>query len=116
MGPVPQTQVLAMKNVALAESVSATAVAAQTAVSIPFKTTPFLVGRDVVAAIDPAGVTGSPTFKIQGSVDGTTYTDLLTSTGLGRKEGTIKTYPYMRFNVTAAGTAGVVSASLTNGA
>lgn len=101
-----------MKTLALAEGV-ATTVAAQTAVSgATLNRTPFLAGRTCVASIDPQGVTGTPTFNVQGSVDGTTYVDLLTSTSLGRKDGNVTLYPYMRFNVTAAGTGGTVSAYL----
>lgn len=103
-----------MKTLILAEGVSASAAAAQAAVE-PLAT-PFLAGRDVVAEILPQDVTGTPTFKIQGSDDNSVWVDLLTSTSLAPKKGNIKLRPYMRFNVTAAGTAGNVSAYCENGA
>lgn len=102
-----------MKTIALAEGVSATAVANQTALSgANFTKTPFLAGRECIAAIDTAGVTGTPNARIQGSEDGTTYVDLLVNTTLGRKEATVKIYPFMRFGVFTAGGAGVYSAHL----
>lgn len=103
-----------MKTLALAEGVSATAAAAQAAVRS--RVTPFLAGRDVVATIAFSDATGTPTGKIQGSDDGTTWVDLMTSTVLGTKKATVKAREYMRFNVTAAGTAGVASAYIEAGA
>lgn len=96
-----------MKVLALAEGV-ATTVAAQAAVRL--RATPFLAGRDVVATITYHDTTGTPNGRIQGSDDGTTWVNLLTSTVLGTKKGTINMREYMRFNQTAAGTGGVVSA------
>lgn len=102
-----------MKTLILAEGVTSAA-AAQAAVE-PLAT-PFLAGRDVVAEILPQGVTGTPTFKIQGSDDNTTWVDLLTSTSLGAKKGNVILRRYMRFNTTVAGTGGAVSAYCHNGA
>lgn len=99
-----------MKTLELGAGVSLTAAAAQAAVRS--RVTPFLAGREVVATINMAGATGTPTVLIQGSDDGTTWTTLLSSTVLGLKKSTIKTREYMRVNVTAAGTAGNVSAYL----
>lgn len=103
-----------MKTLILAQGVSATAVANQTAVQL--LATPFLAGRDVVSTIDPSGVTGTPTFKVQGSDDNTTWVDLHTSTSLGQSNANIKLRPYMRFGVTVVGGAGVVTARCDNGA
>lgn len=103
-----------MKTLILGQGVSAAAVAAQTAVQ-PLAT-PFLAGRDVVSTIDASGATGTPTIKVQGSDDNSTWVDLHTSTTLGHHVANIKLRPYMRLNVTVAGTAGVVSAHCDNGA
>lgn len=103
-----------MKTLILATGVNAAAVANQTAVQ-PLAT-PFLAGRDVVSVIDPSGVTGTPTFKVQGSDDNSVWVDLHTSTSLGQSVANIKLRPYMRFVVTVAGAAGVVSAHCDNGA
>lgn len=103
-----------MKVIVLADNVSATAVANQTAVQL--LATPFLAGRDVVATIDPNAVTGTPNFRIQGSDDNTTWVDLATSTSLGEKVFNIKCRPYMRFGVFTVGGAGIVTAHISNGA
>lgn len=74
--------------------------------------TPFLPGREAIARI-----TVSPnfngTYKIQGSDDGTTYSDLLTVTGANQpgKEVQVSLKKYMRDNMTAF-TAGSASAYL----
>lgn len=102
-----------MKTLVLGENVSATAVANQSAVQ-PLAT-PFLAGRDVIAKLVNNGVTGTPTVKIQGSDDNSTWVDLLTNTTLISKEGNIKMRPYMRLAVTVVGSAGTVSAYLENG-
>lgn len=105
-----------MKKTLLADGVSAAATAAQTGVAC--NKTPLMAGRDVVATISfGPGTTGSPVVKIQGSVDAafTTPVDLLTSSGLNSKSGTVICMPYMRANVTTAGSAGLYSASIENG-
>lgn len=103
-----------MKTLILAEGVGFAA-AAQAAVET--LATPFLSGRDVVAEILPSGLTGTPTLKIQGAdLAAGPWVDLLTSTSLAAKKGNIKLRKFMRFNVTAAGTAGSVSAYCHNGA
>jgi hypothetical protein len=103
-----------MKTLILGEGVDATAVAAQTAVHPT--ATPFLGGRDVVCDVQLTGVTGAPTIKVQGSSDNSAWTDLISHTVLYSKKYNIKAYPYMRLNVTVAGTAGTVSAYCQNGA
>ena len=103
-----------MKNLVLGEGIAATGTVAQAAVDA--KATPFLEGRDIVARLDLSGVTGTPTIKIQGSSDGTTWSDLVTHSVLYSKEYNIKCNRYMRVNQTAAGSAGTYSAYLTNGA
>lgn len=102
-----------MKTLILGDNVSATAVAAQSAVQ-PLAT-PFLAGRDVIGRIVMNGVTGTPTVKIQGSDDNSTWVDLMTNTTLVDKAANIKLRPYMRLNVTVVGGAGTVSAYCDNG-
>lgn len=96
-----------MKMLTLADGV-ATTVAAQD--SVRSRTTPFMTGRSGVATIAYAGTTGTPTGKIQGSHDDSTWVDLLVNDTVGVKSGEITLYEYMRFNQTAAGTGGEVSA------
>lgn len=103
-----------MRTLILAQGVSATAVANQSAVTLV--ATPFLAGRDVVSVIDGSGVTGTPTFVVQGSDDNSTWVTLHTSTSLGHHVANIKLRQYMRFGVTVVGTAGIVSSHLDNGA
>lgn len=102
-----------MKTLILGTAVNAAAVAAQTGVLC--NATPFLAGRDVVARIRKEGVTGSPTIKIQSSPDNSTWTDEVSTTTLTDVVANIKCGQYMRLNVTVAGGAGTVSASLDNG-
>lgn len=102
-----------MKMLMLAESVSGTAVAAQTAVGLT--ATPFLDGRDVIARLISNGLTVTPTILIQGSPDNSTWTTLATHTVLVDKEYNIKASRYMRTNVTVAAGAGTFSCYLNNG-
>lgn len=102
-----------MKTLSLAANVSATAVANQASPAASnFTKTPFLAGREAVVSIDPIGATGTPTFKVQGSDDNSTWVDLHTSTLLGRSVATITLRPFNRFAVTVAASAGTVSATL----
>jgi hypothetical protein len=103
-----------MKALILATNVSAAAAAAQTAVQAT--ATPFLSGRDVICHIEKTGVTGTPTIKVQGSDDGTTYTDLVSSTTLTNVVSNIKCMRYNRVNVTVAGSAGTINVWFENGA
>lgn len=100
------------KLLQLGAGVSLTAAAAQTAVLSD--DTPFSPGFNAVATISLTGATGTPTVKIQGSDDNSTFTDLMTvsaiTSNVVKAEVTIK--KYMRLNVTAVGTAGTVSAWL----
>jgi hypothetical protein len=103
-----------MKVQSLGEAVNLASVANQTAVNFGLKT-PFLAGRKVLATIDYApDATAAGTSKIQGSEDGTTYVDLLTSTTLSPKKAMVTCYQYMRYAVTIAGT-GAASAHLESG-
>lgn len=102
-----------MKALTLASAVSGTAVAAQAAVSLT--ATPFLAGRDVVAVVNPIGITGTPTILIQGSDDNTTWTTLATHTSLGSTMYNVVARRYMRTNVTVASGAGTFNAYLLNG-
>lgn len=99
-----------MKISSLANNVSAAAVAAQAAVDCD--ATPFLPGRKAILDLDLFGVTGSPVIKVQGSNDGSTWTDLVSHTALVRSLYEVEVYAEMRANVTTAGTAGTFSATL----
>lgn len=102
-----------MKLLSLAAGVSASAVAAQAGVAC--NKTPFLAGRDVVVNVSfGPGTTGAPVVKIQGSVDNVTYVDLAVSAGLANLRQSVPCYPYMRANMTTAGTAGLYSAAIEN--
>ena len=100
----------------LANLVAAT-VANQTAVAS--NKTPFLPGRIVGAAIHVDAATGTDAvIVIQSSPDDSTYTTVLTHTGIGgMTTGNVKCDKYMRVGVTtAAGTvAGNYSAFLQSG-
>ncbi len=103
-----------MKTLVLGSGVSLAAAAAQAAVRP--KTTPFLPGTNTTIILDTEGGTGAFTAKVQGSDDGVAYTDLLTVTTQGPavlQDVTVQAW--MRLNVTAAGTAGTVSAYLLGG-
>ena len=105
-----------MTVLVLANQVAGT-VGSQTAVEC--KTTPFLPGRNnIVATIDTTGSGTAPDYAIEGSDTSATtgFTTLLQSTALGVKKGNVKMCRWMRLTVTtAAGTAGLVSASLEQG-
>ncbi len=103
-----------MKTLIIAESVSGTAVAAQTAVHPT--ATPFLGGRDVVCDVIANGLTGTPTILVQGSDDNSTWTTLVTHTVLVDRKYNIKCWPYMRANMTVVGSAGTFSVYCNNGA
>jgi hypothetical protein len=94
----------------LGEAVSLTAVAAQTAVALTG--TPFAPGFNGVIVYSMTGATGTPTVKVQGSADGTTWVDLLTVSAITAflKLSEVTLYAQMRLNVTVVGTAGTVSA------
>jgi hypothetical protein len=99
----------------LGEAVSLTAAAAQAGVAM--SATPFDNGFNAVLTVHLAGATGTPTVKVQGSVDAafTAPVDLLTVTSITGliKMTEVTLYQYMRLNVTAVGTAGTCSAYLT---
>lgn len=102
-----------MATKTLLSAVSAAAAAAGSTQTMG--TTPFLDGQNVRARIAlSADAAGSVVVKIQGSDDGTTWTDLLTHTGVGipQTEAEVTCKAYMRGNVTGAGSAGKASAFL----
>lgn len=101
---------LDIKN--LAQDVSAASAAAQTAVECD--TSPFIVGGSCISQVSLDGVTGTPTIKIQGSADGSTWSDLVTITDITQLlvMDKITVYEQMRLNVTVAGSAGTVTAYL----
>ncbi len=78
-------------------------------------TSPFLDGENCrgVIALSP-NAAGAVVVKIQGSPDNTTWTDLLTLTGVTvpNLEAEVICAKYMRGNVTGAGTAGTASVYL----
>ena len=94
----------------LGEAVALNAVAAQTAVAM--NATPFSPGFNGVVVFSMTGATGTPTVKVQGSADGTTWVDLLTVSAITAflKLAEVTIYAQMRLNVTVVGTAGTVSA------
>lgn len=96
----------------LGQDVDATAVAAQTAVTLG--TAPFVTKGNSFYVVSLAGVTGTPTIKIQGSDDGSTWTDLKSITDITQYLyiGEITNYASVRLNVTAGGSAGTVTAYL----
>lgn len=102
-----------MKMIEVAAGVSATGVANQTGVATD--TTPFLAGRDVVLEIQSNGMTGTPTVLVQTSPDNSTWTTVATHTALYSKKYNIKCSNYIRLGVTVVGSAGTVSAYITNG-
>lgn len=103
-----------MKTLVLAESVSGTAVAAQTAVGATV--TPFLEGRDVVLHVVSNGLTVSPTILVQTSPDNSTWTTVATHNVLVDKQYNVKCGRYNRTNVTVGAGAGTFSAYMVNGA
>ncbi len=103
-----------MKTLLLGAAVSLAAAAAQAAVQPT--TTPFLPGESGTIILDCDGGTGAFTVKVQGSDDGVTYTDLLVVSTQGPVSvQDVSMQAYMRLNVTAAGTAGIVSAYIVGG-
>ncbi len=102
-------------------SVLATLVAATAADedAVESNKTPFLPGRVVGAVIDVDAATGTDAvIVIESSPDDSTYTVVLTHTGIGGQTvGNVKCDKYMRSSVTtAAGTvAGTYSAYLLSG-
>lgn len=97
----------------LLNAVSAASAAAGTAQTMG--DTPFLDGQNCRARIAlSADAAGSVVVKIQGSDDNSTWTDLLTHTGVGipSTEAEITCKKYMRGNVTGAGSTGKASAFL----
>ena len=100
------------KILSLGAVVDNTAVAAQTAVSTV--TTPHARGHTAIAEILFTGMTGSPVVKIQTSPDNSTWTDVLTTSGITRTvfSANVTLDKYARLNVTTGGSAGKVDANL----
>ncbi len=104
-----------MKLYAIAEGLSLAATGAGAAVEL--NATPFVQGRGAVLMVDVRGVSGSPTLRVQGSDDGTTWTDLVVHTGNPPAKMAQVTIPkFLRYNVTAAGTAGTANVYLLGSA
>ena len=102
-----------MKLYPIGEGVALNAAGAGAAV----RATPFVEGREAVAVVDVRGVGGTPTIRLQGSDDGTTWTDLVVHTGNPPAKMAQITIPkYLRYNVTAAGTAGTANVYLLGAA
>lgn len=102
-----------MATKTLLSAVSAAAAAAGSTVTLGVS--PFLDGQNARARIVlSADAAGSVVVKVQGSDDGTTWSDLLTHTGVGTPstEAEVTCKKYMRGNVTGAGSAGEVSVYL----
>jgi hypothetical protein len=98
------------KLITLGTAVSATSVAAQTAVSTT--ASPFAPGFNAVVHICSTGLTGTPTIKVQTSEDGTTWTDAVTVSVITRNHvmAEVELKKYARLNVTVAGSAGTLDA------
>ena len=91
---------------------AADATAAQTAVTCD--ETPFAPGFNVLARVIFKGATGAPVVKIQGSEDGTTWSDLAATSGILADSFVFEVtcMKYMRANCTTAGGAGDYAAYL----
>ncbi len=103
-----------MNTLPLGSAVSLAAVAAQTPVQPT--TTPFLPGESCTVIIDTDSGAGAFSASVQYSDDGVTYTNIATVTAQGPihlQDASV--HAYMRLNVTAAGSAGTVSAYLVGG-
>lgn len=102
-----------MATKTLLSAVSAASAAAGTAQLL--NVSPFLDGQNCrgVIALSPDAA-GSVVVKIQGSPDNSTWTDLLTLTGVANPhlEAEVTCAKYMRGNVTGAGSAGKASVYL----
>lgn len=96
----------------LGAAVSLTSAVAQTGVLMDG--TPFAPGFNANVVISLTGATGTPTVKIQGSVDNSVWTDLVTVAAITANlifaEVTLS--KYMRLFPTVVGTAGTVTAVL----
>lgn len=102
-----------MKSLAIATAFSLTSAASSTAVQP--SGTPFCPGFDGLLVISTDGMTGgtSPSFKVEGSADGTTYTALATITAQGPVQFVNISIPkYLRVTVTSVSTGGKVTAAL----
>lgn len=103
------------KQHTLGEGVSLAAVAAQ---ATPFQpsASPFTPGMNVIARVAQNAGAGAFVIKVQTSPDNTTWTDVLTVTGAGpTKQAEFTSAAYIRYNVTAAGTAGTANVYLEAG-
>lgn len=100
------------KTLTLGSAVSATGAAAQTGVLTT--TTPHPRGFNALAEIVFTGVTGTPVVKIQTSPDNSTWTDVLTTSGITRTvfSANVTLGKYARLNVTSVGSAGTVEGRL----
>lgn len=105
---------MSLSKLALAPvGTDATAVAAQTAVQ-PEAAPNFAPGYNAIAVIACKGVTGTPDIVIQGSDNGTDWTDLLSYDALTADILTaeVTVQAYMRANVLTGGSAGTFEAFL----
>lgn len=105
-----------MQLFTIKEAQSLTSAASSTAVQP--NVTPFLPGREAVLVVDTDGMTGgtSPSFKVEGSDDGTTYAALLTVTAQKPVQMKAIVVPnYLRVTVTSVSSAGTVNAYLLGG-
>jgi hypothetical protein len=83
--------------------------AAQTAIDLD-GTTPYAEGFTAVGVITQLGATGSPVAKIQTSPDNSTWTDVVTMTGLvPTTMAEVTLQRYVRANVSTAGSAGAAN-------
>lgn len=100
-----------MRVQVLGEALALTGTGAGTAFNAA--ATPFLPSRECVAEIILTGATTTAEVKIQGSLDNSSWTDLLTANVASPvKKLTVTVYPYMRVNRTVVGGAGTGAAYL----
>lgn len=105
-----------MKMFKIAEGVDLTDAASSTAVQPDV--TPFLPGSEAVLAIDTNGMTGgtSPSFKVESSDDGTTYSSVKAITAAGPLLlVNVIIANYYRVTVTSASSAGTANVYLLAG-
>lgn len=101
------------KLITLGAAVVLTSAVAQTAVAMTGS--PFSPGFNAVVTISLTGATGTPTVKVQGSADNVTFTDLVTVAAITASTvmAEVTLMKYMRLFPTVVGTAGTVSAWIT---
>jgi len=103
-----------MQTKVIGEAINLTVAAAGTAVTL--NGTPFMQNREATVVISTSGLAGA-TLRIQTSEDNSTWTDLVTVNSQGPvKMAQFRVTPYIRYNVTTAGTGGTANVYLLGAA